>query len=99
MTSAPSTGSSRQPGVLGVVETEHRHRRTRSCRPRLPHDTERLATLDGVGEVGDGLDEAVVGRELDRQVLDDEGTGPPSWAGAAMSSGRSEMSVLIRLFS
>ena len=61
-----------QPGVLRVVQAEHRHRRDALAGAGLPDDAERLAALDGVGEVGDGLDQAVVGRELDGQVLDDQ---------------------------
>ena len=40
--------------------------------PDSPTMPEGLAAADRVAEVGDGLDQAVVGRELDGEVLDDQ---------------------------
>ena len=57
-----------QPGLLRVVQPEHRHRGDALAGAGLPHDAEGLAAAHGVAEVADGLDQAVVGREAHRQV-------------------------------
>jgi len=62
--------------------------------PDSPNDAERLAALDAVGEVADRLHQAVVGGELDGEVLHHQ-EGSFGSAGAAMPSGRSLISVLI----
>ena len=43
---------------------------TRLAGARLADDAERLAAVDAVGDAVDGLHEAVLGREVDAQVLD-----------------------------
>ena len=40
------------------------------ARARLAHDAERLAAVDRVGDAVDGLDDAVVGLEVDLEVRD-----------------------------
>ena len=49
-------------------QTEDRHRRDRLARARLPHDAERLAREDVEADVVDRVHDAVVGREVDREV-------------------------------
>jgi hypothetical protein len=60
----------RDAGVARAGETHDRQRRDRLARTGLAHDAERLATIDGVRDAVDGLDEPVLGLEVDAEVLD-----------------------------
>ena len=62
----------RQLGVGAVEEAHDRRARHRLAGAGLAHDPQRLAPRDGVAQPVDGLDDAVTGREVDLEVLDDE---------------------------
>ena len=49
-------------------ETEDRHRRDALARSRLPHDAEHLAGLEIPADVGHGVDDTVLRRELDGEL-------------------------------
>src|SRR5438094_5432074 len=51
-------------------ESEDRHRADALARPGLTDDAESLARIDVVRDAVDGLDDPVVGREMDREIAD-----------------------------
>ena len=53
-----------------------RHRGDRLARARLADDAEHLASAQVVGDAAHGVDDAVLGGEVDREVLDVEHTAP-----------------------
>ena len=57
-------------GVAGAGQAHHGERGDRLAGAGLADDPERLAAVDGVGDAVDGPDEAVLGLEVDLQVLD-----------------------------
>jgi hypothetical protein len=60
----------RDRGVPTAGQAERGQRGNALARTRLADDPERLASRDGVAGAVDGLDHAVIGRELDPQILD-----------------------------